>query len=146
VVETAVVPRFSLIDDVYEAILRRQEEAAVAEKGGDGASAATVQAAEGEAAAEFVGRSEAESAEEAAEVEVLSEMEQWTRGLIADEDNLDVVRKTSYAFIEAGAPPSQSRAVWIRDGPTGKIRAPSDEERAHLLGGRARELKSRRKV
>lgn len=58
----------------------------------------------------------------------------------------DLLRLTSYAVMEAGVPGSANRAVCIRNGPSSKLRAPTEEERRHLLGGRPSFVKSWRNV
>lgn len=58
----------------------------------------------------------------------------WARGKIAAGE-VETVRKTTYAFIEAGkGVGAEERAVWMRDARTGKLRAPTKEERHVLLG------------
>lgn len=79
-----------------------------------------------------------EEDEEVADEEVrVSEMQAWVDELVSDDAGKEVKRKTSYAFIEAGVKNEAPRAVWIRDGPSGKLRKPSEEEEAHLLGQRS---------
>lgn len=46
---------------------------------------------------------------------------------------LDVKRNTSFSFIEVGNDAGVTRAVWIREGATGKIRIADAEERKLLL-------------
>lgn len=59
---------------------------------------------------------------------------EWAREQIAAGE-VETTRKTTYAFIEAGKGIGVSeRAVWLRDAKSGKLRAPSKEERHVLLG------------
>jgi hypothetical protein len=131
--ETNLKPRFSIIDDVYEAVLRREE-------------------AEGSVAPSSVEGEAIPADTEAADVRVeeedsRSEVQRWADALIEDGSSVDSKRKVSYAFIEGGVPNGQARAVWVRDGPSGMLRAATHEERGHLLGKpQAREQKPRRKV
>lgn len=51
---------------------------------------------------------------------------------ICENAELDSVRKTTFAFIEVGKRQDLHRAVWIREGATGKLRLADQEERKLL--------------
>lgn len=155
-----VLPSFTMVDEVHEAVLRREvqaeaEKAAKAavvpgredeEKGAVGGVAATGASADAAGDGSVEGNLAIDGDEGETEKEAeLSATGKWVQSLLAGESHVEVSRKTSYAFIEAGVPETAHRAVWIREGPTGKLRAPTDDERRHLLGGRARKVKIRRK-
>lgn len=134
--------RFRLIDEVFEAVDAGKRANLSAEQAA--AAGDDIDSAEAPSAAEADGPPEG-VAENVAETDK-SDLQKWVDELIASGGGEDIKRKTSYAFIEAGVPNTSRRAVWIRDGPTGKIRAPTEGERSHLLGEKARTFKSRRKV
>lgn len=92
-------------------------------------------------ARELAGLAEATGAEgseegigEGAREEELPKSKWWGRvkELCEGEAELDAKRKTTFAFIEVGKR-KETRAVWLRDGATGKLRMADDEERRFLL-------------
>lgn len=79
-------------------------------------------------------------AEDATEEEIdtvgTTETAEWAKYAIAKAE-YETTRKSTFAFIEVGKRTSdQSRAVWIRDGTTGLLRAPSRKERIRILDQR----------
>lgn len=76
--------------------------------------------------------------QETTEQQVQLDKSRWMEYIENNLDNVetDTVRKTSFAFIEVGKPKQQGklvqRAMWIRDGATGKLRM-ADEEEQKLL-------------
>ncbi len=62
-----------------------------------------------------------------------TETADWVRGKIA-EGKFETIRKSTFAFIEVGKGSNdENRAVWLRDGSTGLLRAPTKEERRSIL-------------
>lgn len=59
----------------------------------------------------------------------------WAKHIEANYEKVedDWVRKTTYAFIEVGKDRDVRRAVWLREGGTGKLRIADDEERRLFL-------------
>lgn len=68
------------------------------------------------------------------DVEIKSEKSPWARYIEEHyrDVELDTVRRTTFAFIEVGRNQDLQRAVWIREGATGKLRLADDEERKLL--------------
>lgn len=65
-----------------------------------------------------------------------TETAQWAREVITREE-FETLRKSTFAFIEVGKGlEDNQRAVWLRDGGTGLLRAPTKRERARLLDQR----------
>jgi len=61
---------------------------------------------------------------------------QWIES-VCDHAARDVERRTTFAFIEVGgkgALNNVQRAVWLRDGATGKLRVANEDERDILIG------------
>ena len=74
--------------------------------------------------------------DEAADTVGTSVTADWAREQIARAE-FETVRKSTFAFIEVGKGLEDAqRAVWLRDGRTGQLRAPSARERARLLDQR----------
>jgi hypothetical protein len=128
--ETSIKPRFAIIDDIYDAVLKREQ-----------AALPSVVAA---AAENDESTQEAKAIEERDE---RTEVQRWADALIAEGSSVEAKRKVSYLFSECGVPHGHKRAVWVRDGPSGMLRAASNVEREHLTGSpQNREQKPRRKV
>lgn len=70
--------------------------------------------------------------------EQMSATARWVEQMENDPDqSLDHVRKTTFIFTEVGKGlTNKERAVWIREGATGKLRAASLEERKGYLKGK----------
>lgn len=137
-------PSFRVIDELFEAAmqtnkLREMEQSST--EVNDSAHAKS-QSTSGSAEEAVAAAASIDSSTAVSEVDSSSdgidggyEVARLVRAAMDDPDNLDVSRKTSFAFIDGCAPDGTPPAVWIRDGPSGKLRMPTTEERKHLLGG-----------
>lgn len=139
-------PRFSIVDDKYAAAMEslQQRENAVGEaditKSETEMEAMSVESVSDAEGLEGTHASDEDDVGEK-EAEEISDLQQWINSMVDDETNVDAIRQTTYAFMEAGRAPGEERAIWIRDGSTGRIRHPSDEERKHLSGGPQRKFR-----
>jgi hypothetical protein len=146
-----IKPQFSVIDDIYDAAVVQMQKQSAPDTVTAGSKETSAESSEPPSTVHKVQAEQQNQVELPKAINVESQIkspaELMVEELLADETNIDLKRKTSYAFFEAGIPHEQRRAVWIRDGSTGRIRLPSDEERAHLLGGEQRRFqKPRRRV
>jgi hypothetical protein len=143
-----IKPRFDIIDDIYSAAVDKQLSDMASEKVLAAGGETLVKCSNGASRADRESQDQTEMESDVSDdTRKKSLAELMVEGLIADDKNVDARRKTSFAFIEAGVPNEQRRAVWIRDGSTGRIRLPTADERSHILGGPQRRFqKPRRKV